>query len=117
MKGRNTMATFITRGRLSAEAVKGLINKPEDRHEAVSKLIEAAGGKLLNYYVTTGDTDFLLISEADDGESAVAAVMAAAAADTVTDVTTSRAWTSAEFKSVAEKAGAVMATYRAPGQG
>ena len=111
------MTTFITRGRLSAEAVKGLINKPEDRQEAVSKLIEAAGGKLLHYYITTGDNDFLLITEADNGESVIAALMAAAAAGTITDVTTSRAWTSSEFKSVAEKAGAVMATYRAPGQG
>ena len=111
------MATFITRGRLSAEAVKGLISKPEDRQQAVSKLVEAAGGKLLHYYMTTGDTDFLLISEADDGEIAVAAVMAAAGAGVITDVTTARAWTSAEFKSIAEKAGAVMGSYTPPGQG
>jgi len=111
------MATFITRGKLSAEAVKGLISKPEDRQQAVSKLVEAAGGKLLHYYMTTGDTDFLLISEADDGEIAVAAVMAAAGSAVVTDVTTARAWTSAEFKSIAERAGAVMGSYTPPGQG
>ena len=110
------MATFITRGRLSAAAVKGLIDKPEDRQQAVSNLVEAAGGKLLHYYMTTGDDDFLLICEADNGEAVIAALMAAAAAGTITDVETSRAWTSADFKSVAEKAGEVMATYKPPGQ-
>ena len=41
------------------------------------KLIEAVGGKFINFYFTTGDFDFLLISEANDAESIIAALMAA----------------------------------------
>jgi GYD domain-containing protein len=40
----------------------------------VRKLIEAAGGKFINFYFTTGDSDFLLISEANDAESIIAAL-------------------------------------------
>ena len=38
-----------------------MIVKPEDRTDAVRAMIELAGGKLLDYYVTFGDYDFLVI--------------------------------------------------------
>jgi uncharacterized protein with GYD domain len=82
----------------------------------VRKLIEAAGGKVINFYFTTGNSDFLLISEANDAENIIAALMAASAAGTISDVTTARAWTGAEFKAVAEKASKAASAYRAPGK-
>jgi len=82
----------------------------------VRKLIEAAGGKLINFYFTTGDSDFLLISEANDAENIIAALMAAAAAGTISDVTTARAWTGAEFKAIGDKASKAASAYRVPGK-
>lgn len=111
------MPTFITKGKFSAEAARGLISKPEDRANAVRKLVEAGGGKLLHYYFTTGETDFLIIAEAKDGGDAVATSMAAAAGGAVSDIQTIRAWTSAEFVAIAEKAGKLAGTYKAPGKG
>ncbi len=89
---------------------------PEDREPAVRKLIEGAGGKVVSFYFTTGDTDFLLISEANEAESIIAALMATAAAGTISNVNTTRAWTGAEFKAVAEKASKVASLYRLPGK-
>ncbi len=109
------MATFIVQGRFSADAIKGLIAKPEDRREAAEKLCTACGGKLKDYYVTTGANDFLLIIEADDGEAAVIASMVAAASGAVTNMTTTRAWTSQEFKRMAERAGEAAGAYTPPG--
>jgi uncharacterized protein with GYD domain len=83
------------RGRLTHNYAKGLLAAPEDREPAVRKLIEAVGGKCINFYFTTGDSDFLLISEANDAESIIGALVAAAAAGTISDVTTARAWTGA----------------------
>jgi uncharacterized protein with GYD domain len=83
----------------------------------VRKLIEGAGGKLLNFYFTTGDSDFMVISEANEAESIIAALLAAVAAGTISDVKTARAWTGAEFKAVAEKASKAASHYRAPGKG
>ena len=93
-----------------------MLAAPEDREPVVRKLIEAAGGKFISFYFTTGDSDFLLISEANDAESIIAALMAAAAAGTISDVTTARAWTGAEFKAVVDKASKAQKAYRVPGK-
>src|SRR3974390_2481612 len=98
------MVRLVTRGSFTHEYAKALVGAPEDREPAVRKLVEGVGGKLLNFYFTTGDTDFMLIAEANDAESLIGALLAAVAAGTISNVTTSRAWTGAEFKAVAEKA-------------
>ena len=77
------MIRLVTRGRLSHDYAKGLLAAPEDREPAVRKLIEEAGGKVISFYFTTGETDFLLISEANDAEAIIAALMATVAAGTV----------------------------------
>ncbi len=109
------MPTFVTMGRFSHAAIQGLMAKPEDRTATIQKLMAAMGGKLIGYYLTTGDTDFVIISEAPDAESAVAAVMTAAGTGAVSDIKTSQAWTSGEFAKIAERAGAAAKSYRAPG--
>jgi uncharacterized protein with GYD domain len=111
------MIRLVTRGRLTQNYVKGLLAAPENREPVVRKLIEGAGGKFINFYFTTGDSDFLLITEADDAESIIAALMAGAAAGTISDVTTARAWTGAEFKAIADKASKAARSYRGPGKG
>jgi len=107
---------LVTRGRFTRDYAKGLVAAPEDREPIVRKLIEGAGVKLVNLYFTTGDADFLLITETNEAESAIAALLATAAAGTISDVTTSRAWTGAEFKAVADKASKVASLYRPPGK-
>ena len=110
------MVRLVSRGCITQNYAKGLVSAPEDREPAVRKLIEGAGGKLLSFYFTTGDTDFMLISEANEGETIIAALLAAVAAGTISDVKTARAWTGAEFKAVAEKASKAASHYRAPGK-
>lgn len=109
------MATFILTGRFTLDAVRGLMSKPEDRTGAVGAIVDAAGGTLLHYYITTGDSDFMLVAEADGAEDFLAGVMVAGASGAVTDLKTVRAWSSGDFAKVAEKAGAIAGSYRAPG--
>ena len=92
------------------------VSAPEDREPVVRKLIEGAGGKLVNFYFTTGDTDFIVVSEANEGESIIAAMLAAVAEGSIFEVKTVRAWTGAEFKAIAEKASKAASHYRAPGK-
>src|SRR5262245_1365899 len=110
------MIRLITRGRFTHDYAKGLVAAPEDREPVVRKLVEGVGGKLVNFYFTTGDSDFLIITEADDAEAIIAALLATAAAGTIADITTSRAWTGKEFKAVADKASKVAKAYRPPGK-
>ena len=109
------MAIFITQARFTQDAVKNLVARPEDRLAAVEKLVASTGGKLLHYYVTTGEYDVLLISEANDGADAVIAGMAAAASGAISHIVTTRGWSSSEFKTMAERAQKALANYRAPG--
>jgi uncharacterized protein with GYD domain len=110
------MIRLVSRGRFSHDFVKAIIGAPEDREPVVRKLVEGAGGKVISYYVTTGETDFLLISEANEAEAVIAALMAASGAGTISHVSTVRAWTAAEFKGIAERAGKAASGYRPPGK-
>ena len=65
------MIRLVSRGCFTHNFAKGLVSAPEDREPAVRKLIEGAGGRLVNCYFTTGDTDFIIISEANEAESII----------------------------------------------
>jgi uncharacterized protein with GYD domain len=110
------MPIFISQGRYSPEAMRGMVNAPEDRSEQVAKLIQAAGGRLLSYYVTFGEYDWLLVVEGPDDRSVAAAVIAAAAGGGVSDVKTTLAMTGAEARQAFEKAGELAKTFRSAGQ-
>jgi uncharacterized protein with GYD domain len=110
------MVRLVTRGRLTHDYLKGLLGAPEDRELAVRKVVEAAGGKVISFYFTTGDADFLLISEANEAESVIASLLAVSATGTISNVSTVRAWTGAEFKGIAEKAASAASAYRPPGK-
>ena len=43
------MPIYISRGRFTSDAVKGMVANPENREEAVSKLFESVGGKLIGW--------------------------------------------------------------------
>lgn len=111
------MAIYITQGRYTDSAVKGMVDKPEDRAQAVAALIKAAGGKMLDYYVTLGEHDFLIVCEADGDSDFLAALMVAGASGGVTGLTSTQAFTTAAAKSAMEKANAIRAGFQAAGAG
>jgi uncharacterized protein with GYD domain len=92
------MPIYITQGRYTRDAIKGMLIKPEDRAEAVSRLLGKVGGRLVGYYVTFGEYDFLLIADAPDNTQMAAALLAAGSGAGVTDLKTTVAMTSIEAK-------------------
>jgi hypothetical protein len=60
------MTIYISQGRYTAAAIKGMSAKPEDRSEAVAELFAAAGARLISWYLTLGPYDWLIIAEALD---------------------------------------------------
>ncbi|MGA2794340.1 MAG: GYD domain-containing protein [Roseiarcus sp.] len=109
------MTTYIVQGRYSTEAIKGMMAKPEDRTAAVSKLFEAAGGKLISYYFTFGEYDFLCVTEAPNEQAALAGLIVAAAGGGVAHLKTTVAISPGEAKKAFEAAKGVASSYRAPG--
>ena len=94
------MAIFITQGRFTREYIKGGLAKPEDRHAAISRLCEQAGGKLLQLYFTLGQHDFMVISEMPDAQAASVVAFVAAGGGGIENSVTTQAFTTAEAKAV-----------------
>jgi uncharacterized protein with GYD domain len=111
------MPIFITQGRYSRDAIKGMIANPEDRAEAVSKLAQQAGGRMLAYYVTLGEHDFLVVCEMPGHKETSMVVLTAAASGGVTDVKTTLAMTTAEAKEVFAATGKLALGFRPAGGG
>ena len=64
------MSLFVTQGRFTREYIKGGLANPEDRQAAIARLSEQAGGKLVSFYFTLGQYDFMVISEMPDAKAA-----------------------------------------------
>jgi uncharacterized protein with GYD domain len=91
--GRDVMPIYISRGRFTSDAIKGMLAKPEDREEAVAKLFKSVGGKLIGWYLTFGHHDWMSIGEFPDEEAAASAILAAAAGGSLSDIETTVAMT------------------------
>ena len=92
------MSIYITQGRYTRDAIKGMIVKPEDRADAIARLLSKIGGRLLGYYLTFGEYDFLAIAEAPNDVQMTAALLAVGSGGGVTDLRTTVAMTSVEAK-------------------
>src|SRR5262245_15152648 len=110
------MPLFITYASYSNAGIKGMIDKPIDRTDAIKAMVDKTGGKLLAAYMTTGPHDVVIITEQADGSDAVAIGMAAAASGAVAKIETVRAWPLGEFKGIAEKASKLAQAYVPPGR-
>ena len=114
-KGRFNMAVFITQGRFTREYIKGGLAKPEDRQEAISRLCEQVGGKLLNLYFTLGQHDFLVVSEMPDAQAASVLAFVASGGGGIENSVTTQAFTTAEAKALFERAGKLAGAYKPMG--
>lgn len=109
------MPIFITQGRYTREAIKGMIARPEDRADAVSRLFAKGGARMLNYYVTFGEYDFMVIGEAPSETQMAAILMAAGSSGGVSDLRTTLAISSIEAKGAMAAAGDLAPGFRSAG--
>jgi uncharacterized protein with GYD domain len=114
--GRDAMPIYISRGRFTSDAVKGMVAKTENREAAVSKLFESVGGKLIGWYLTFGHYDWLVIGEFPDDKAAASAVLAAAAGGSLSDVETTPAMTAKDAHATFVSAGKAAKTFRSAGR-
>lgn len=108
------MPRFVVTGCYTATALKGMIANPSDREAAARGIVEAAGGKLESFYITTGASDFTFTATVDDVSDLLAGLLAVAGSGVIADVQTQRAFTGAEFMAMQKKAGSLAASYKPP---
>jgi len=109
------MPIFITYATYSQDGIKGMLKKPKDRTAPVRALLKKVGGKLVAFYMTTGENDVVVISEVPDGTDAIAVGMAVAASGAVDSVHTVRAWKAKDFVAITKKAAKLTGAYTPPG--
>ena len=109
------MPTFITQGRYTQQAIKGMVISPEDRADAVSRLLSKVGGRLIGYYLTFGEYDFLVIAEAPGETQMAAALLAVGSSGGVNGLRTTLAMTSIEAKGAFSAASDLAGGFRSPG--
>src|SRR3979411_1701045 len=109
------MAKYAVLGGYTAEAWSKMIDNPGDRTAAVSKAVEALGGKLEAFYWSFGDDDFLGIIEVPDDSAGAAFSVAVGSAGTLPHVRTIKLVSLDEGRKVLEKAKAAKAAYAPPG--
>jgi uncharacterized protein with GYD domain len=109
------MPIFITQGRYTREAIKGMIIRPEDRADALGRMLSKVGGRLIGYYMTFGEYDFLTIAEAPSETQMAAVLLAAGSSGGVSDLRTTLAMTSVEAKGAFAAASDLAPGYKAPG--
>jgi uncharacterized protein with GYD domain len=110
------MPIYISRGRYSSDAVKGMLAKPENREEAVAKLYQSVGGKLIGWYLTFGHHDWLTIGEFPDEKAAASAILAAAGGGSLSDIETTVAMTARDAAATFESAGKAAKEFRSAGR-
>ena len=109
------MPIYISRGKFTTDAVKGMLAKPENREEAVGNLFKSVGGKLIGWYLTFGRHDWLVIGEFPDEKIAASAILAAAAGGSLSDVETTLAMTAKDATAAFEAAGKAARGFRSAG--
>src|SRR5215467_1349660 len=112
----SAMPIYISRGRFTSEAVKGMVAKPENREEAVAKLFQSVGGRLVAWYLTFGHHDWLAIGEFPDEKAAASAVLAAAAGGSLSEVETTIAMTAKDAFTTFESAAKAAKAFRSAGR-
>ena len=106
------MGMYIITGNYSADAIKGMVKNPSDREAATRPLVEAAGGRMISFLITTGETDFSMVVETENIEGLMAALIAAASTGMVSNLKTVQAFTSAQFLAAQKQAGELVSSYK-----
>ena len=110
------MPIYISRGRFTSDAIKGMLAKPENREDAVAKLFKSVGGKLIGWYLTFGHHDWMAIGEFPDEKAAASAILAAAAGGSLSDIETTVAMTAKDAAATFGSAGKAAKEFRSAGR-
>jgi uncharacterized protein with GYD domain len=109
---------FCITAQYTSQALNSIMDDPKtNRYEAVKKLVEAGGGKLVSMYSTASDgPGVLLIFDVPDPEAAPAIAGIAVAGGAIHNLKLTRLMTQDEVGKVRQKARDFRSAYKAPGK-
>ena len=98
------MAHYLLQVSYAANAVKAMVANPQNREDAVRKVVESMGGKLHAFYFALGEFDVVIIAEFPDNVSAAAVALATSATGALSKFETTVLMTPAEGVEAMRKA-------------
>lgn len=106
------MSLYMFQASYTAQAIKALVDNPQNREEAARTVIEAVGGKLLSMYFCFGSADVIAIIEAPDDKTMAAGTMAIGASGAFSHGATTSLMTPGEAMEAMQTAQAAAAVYK-----
>ena len=107
---------FVVLGKYTAAGLGGFAKNPkEDRKAVIGTMMEAAGGKMHDLWLTRGEYDVVVVGEAPNFETVAAIKIMVLASGALSDLVILEA---ADFNAIGQKAAAIMGgtgAYQAPG--
>ena len=70
------MSVYMYQASYSGDAIKALVNNPQDRTGAARAAIEANGGTMIGAWMAFGEDDLLVIADMPDDESMAGVALA-----------------------------------------
>jgi len=95
------MPTYVTLMKLTDQGVKGIKEAPQRIEEGI-KGLEAAGGRLIGFYVVMGEYDYVGVAEAPSDEVAMTFMMGLGAGGNVR-TTTLKAFTKEQLAEMVKR--------------
>ena len=108
------MPHYMLQGNYTQAAAKNLVERPENREAAASKIYKAVGGKLHSYFMSFGTHDFVTIGELPDDEAAAALSLAGASVGHLTNLKTTKLFTAEEAVKAMTRAGSARKSLAPP---
>ena len=109
------MAFYMFTGSYTTDALKAMVDNPQDREAAGRAAVEAVGGKLHSFFFTFGQSDVIAIIEADDDVAASAMSLLVGASGAMAHGATTKLLTSADAMAAMGRANEARGSYSPPG--
>jgi uncharacterized protein with GYD domain len=106
------MPHYMFQARYTSDAIKAMIDTPQDREAGARPLIEAMGAKLHSFFFCMGQDDVVAIIEAPDDETMAAASLIIGGSGAFSGGATTKLMTAPQAMSAMQKAQAGRASYK-----
>src|SRR3954447_7012839 len=108
------MSHYLLRWQFSQSTMQNFAEKPQNRTQAASALLEGFGGKLHSYFFAFGDYDGVAICEFPDNTTAAACSMTAASSGAFSRFETVSLLTAKEAEAAMKRARDTKTGYKPP---
>ena len=108
------MPAYLYQASYSGEAIKALVNNPQDRSGAARAAIEANGGTMIGAWMAFGEDDLIVMADLPDDESMAGVALAIASTGALVNGKTTKLLTLDQAVSGMKKTNAVLNAYKPP---